>query len=188
VTGFDHPAARAPLGNERLLGDLTAACADMPSQPVGSDQLADFAVVIRPVQAEALGSFALRLRALDRDRVQGALQQLVIVAVRAGVIEPDRNPSGVGEDRALRSLLALSVGFGPVYGPPVPWSSRRQPRGTTSRSRPARRTPTAPGARSRGTPRPRAPERLSSRAGPFIRPRVQTRGSLRTREYPENRT
>ena len=59
-----------------------------------------------------------RLGALDRDRVQRTLQELVVVAVRALVIESDRDPRAVCEDRAFRPLLALSVGFGPVLGPP----------------------------------------------------------------------
>jgi hypothetical protein len=32
--------------------------------------------------------------------------------------EPDRDARALGEDRALGPLLALSVGFGPVAGPP----------------------------------------------------------------------
>ena len=51
-------------------------------------------------------------------RVERVLQQLLVVAVGAVVREPDRDPRGLGEDRALRPLLALSVGFGPVFGPP----------------------------------------------------------------------
>src|SRR5438270_6416374 len=115
---LDDPPSRAPTGNNRLVGDLLAASADMRRQPIAGEQLADFAVVIRPVKAQALGSCALRCGALDRDRVKRALQQLVIVAVRAGVIEPDRDACGLREYRALRPLLALSVGFGPVSGPP----------------------------------------------------------------------
>jgi hypothetical protein len=118
VAGLDHPAACAPSGDECLLGDLLAASTDVPGQPIVGQELAYFAVVIGPVQTQALRSFALRLRALDRDRVKRALQQFVIVAVRAGVIEPDRDPCRVREDGALRPLLALSVGFGPVFGPP----------------------------------------------------------------------
>jgi hypothetical protein len=71
----------------------------MSGQPVPGDQFANFAVVVGPVQARALGAFAFRFGALDRDRVQRALQQLVIVAARAGMIEPDRDPCGVREDR-----------------------------------------------------------------------------------------
>jgi len=73
--------------------------------PIVAQQLTDFAVVVGPVQAQALRSFALRLGTLDRDRVKRCLQQLVIVAVRAGVIEPDRDPCGVREDRAFRPLI-----------------------------------------------------------------------------------
>ena len=52
-------------------------------------------------------------------------------------------------------FLLYQSGSGLSSGrPTVPWSSPRQRRATTSRSRPPRRTPTAPAARSRGTPRP----------------------------------
>jgi len=85
---------------------------------VVADQLTDGGVVIRLVQADALRLLWGRLRALDRDRVERALQQLVVVAVRAVVIEPDRDARALCEDRALRPPLALSVGFGPVFAPP----------------------------------------------------------------------
>src|SRR5271170_6519223 len=118
VAGLDDPAACFPLGVLRLLLDLLAACADVRRELVVADQLADFGVVIGLVQADALRLLGRRLRALDRDRVQRPLQQLVVVAVRAVVIEPDRDPRSLGEDRALRPPLALSVGFGPVLEPP----------------------------------------------------------------------
>src|SRR6266545_4390132 len=59
-----------------------------------------------------------RLGPLDRDRVERALQQLVVVAVGALVLEPDRDSLAFAEDRPLRPFLALSVGLGPVFGPP----------------------------------------------------------------------
>ena len=40
------------------------------------------------------------------------------MAVGAVVREPDRDARTVGEDRAFRPFLALSVGFGPVASPP----------------------------------------------------------------------
>jgi hypothetical protein len=118
MAGLDDPAPGAPAGSENLLGDLLAAGADVRRQLIVSDQVADFGVVVGLVQAEALRLLRGWFGTLDRDRVQRALQQLVVVAVRAVVIEPDRDPRRVGEDRAFRPLLALSVGFGPVFGPP----------------------------------------------------------------------
>jgi hypothetical protein len=97
---------------------LLAACADVWGEVVVLDQLADLGVVICPVQADALRLLYGRLWPLDRDRVERALQQLVVVAVRAVVIEPDRDPRALRENRTLRPPLALSVGFGPVFGPP----------------------------------------------------------------------
>jgi len=87
-------------------------------QLIPGDEVADLAVVVGAVQADALRLLGRGVRSLDRDRVERVLQELVIVAVRAVVREPDRDPCRVGEDRALRPLLARSVGFGPVFGPP----------------------------------------------------------------------
>jgi hypothetical protein len=118
VAGLDDPASGAPAGSADLLGDLLAAGADVRRELVGSDEVADFAVVVGPVEAEALRRFRGWLWALDRDRVERALQELVIVAVGALVVEPDRDAAALREDRSLRPFLALSVGFGPVFGPP----------------------------------------------------------------------
>ena len=115
---LDDPAAGFPLGVVGLLLDLLAACAYVRRELVINDQLTDFGVVIRLVQADALRVLRGRFGPLDRDRVERALQQLVIVAVRAVVIEPDRDPRTLREDRTLRPPLARSVGFGPVLGPP----------------------------------------------------------------------
>ena len=89
---FDDPASGAPAGCADLLGDLFAARTDVWRQLVVADQLADFGVVVGLVQADALRLLRGRLGTLDRDRVQRALQQLVVVAVRALMIEPDRDP------------------------------------------------------------------------------------------------
>ena len=118
VARFDDPAPGAPAGGADLLSDLLAARTDVRRQLVVADQLADLGVVVGLVQADALRRSGVGLGSLDRDRVQRALQELVIVAVRAVVIEPDRDPRALAEDRAFRPLLALSVGFGPVFGPP----------------------------------------------------------------------
>jgi hypothetical protein len=105
-------------GSADLLGDLLTARADVRGEVVVLDQLAGLLVVICLVQADALRLLYGRLGTLDRDRVERALQQLVIVAVRTVVIEPARDPRGLAENRTLRPPLALSVGFGPVFGPP----------------------------------------------------------------------
>ena len=118
VAGLDDPAACFPLGVVGLEVDLLAARADVRRELVVADQLADLSVVICLVQTDALRLLRGRFGARDRDRVERALQQLVVVAVRAVVIEPDRDPRSLGEDRALRPPLALSVGFGPVLEPP----------------------------------------------------------------------
>ena len=40
------------------------------------------------------------------------------MAVGAVVRQPDRDPRSLAENRTFRPFLALSVGFGPVFGPP----------------------------------------------------------------------
>ena len=101
-----------------LIAGVLAASADVRCQPKLSEQVADFLVVVGLVQTRALGRALGRLGPIDRDRLERLLQQLVVVAVRAVVRDPDRDTSRLGDDRALGPLLALSVGFGPVLGPP----------------------------------------------------------------------
>jgi hypothetical protein len=118
VGRLDDPAASFPAGNANLFGDLLAPRADVRCELVVSDELACLFIVVGLVQADALGLLDGRLGTLDRDRVERAFQQLMVVAVRAVVIEPDRDPRALGENRTLRPPLALSVGFGPVFRPP----------------------------------------------------------------------
>jgi hypothetical protein len=89
VAGLDHPAPGAPPRSANLLTDLLTTGADVRRQITGGDGVADFLVVVSLVQADALRLLRGRFGTLDRDLVQRALQQLVIVAVRAVVIEPD---------------------------------------------------------------------------------------------------
>lgn len=98
VARLDDPAACFPLGVLCLQLDLLAACADVRRERVGTDQLTDLSVVICPIQADALRLLRGRFGPLDRDRVKRALQQLVVVAVRGVVIEPDRDPRALRED------------------------------------------------------------------------------------------
>jgi hypothetical protein len=102
VAGLNDPAAGFPLGVVGLLGDLLAASADVRRQPVGGDGVADFLIVVSLIETDALRLFRGRLGPLDRDRVQRAFQELMVVAVRAVVIEPDRDARTLREDRALR--------------------------------------------------------------------------------------
>jgi hypothetical protein len=115
---FDDPAAGLPVGVAGLEVDLFAAGADVRRELVVVDDDAAVGVVERLVQAQPLRRFPGRLRTLDRDRVEGGLQEEVIVAVGALVVEPDRDALRLGEDRSLRPFFALSVGFAPVFAPP----------------------------------------------------------------------
>ena len=118
MAGFDDPAAGAPAGAARLVVDLFAAAADVRGEPVLVDEFARVGVVVGAVEGDSLRLLRGRFGPGDRDRVERALQQLVVVAVGALVLEPDRDSLAFAEDRPLRPLLALSVGFGPVFGPP----------------------------------------------------------------------
>lgn len=115
---LDDPAPGFPAGSAYLLSDLFAACADVRREVVIRDGVAGILVVVGPVQADALRSLRGRFWSFDRDRVQRVFQEQMVVAVRAVVIEPDRDPRTLREDRTLRPPLARSVGFGPVLGPP----------------------------------------------------------------------
>ena len=98
--------------------DLLAASADVWCESAVLEQVADDGEVVGLVQTEALGIVLARVGALDRDRVERPLQQEVVVAVGAVVVESDRDSGSIREERALRPPLALSVGLGPVLGPP----------------------------------------------------------------------
>jgi hypothetical protein len=98
VARFDDPTSGAPAGSPDLLGDLFAAGADVRGQFIVGDEVTDFGVVVGPVKAEALRRFGCRLGTLDRDRVERALQEEVVVAVGALVLEPDRDSLRLGED------------------------------------------------------------------------------------------
>jgi hypothetical protein len=118
VGGLDDPAAGAPAWGADLVGDLFAAGADVRRELVRADEVADVCVVVGPVEAEALGSLRSRRRPLDRDRVERVLQEEVVVAVGALVLESDRDALRLDQDGSFRPFLARSVGFGPVFAPP----------------------------------------------------------------------
>jgi hypothetical protein len=118
VTGLDDPPSRSPVRVAPLEVDLLAASADVWRELAVFEQFADDGEVVALVQAETLGVGLGWFWTLDRDRVERLLQQLVVVAVRAVVSEPDRDTTRLDEERTLRPPLALSVGLGPVFGPP----------------------------------------------------------------------
>ena len=118
VGRFDDPASGAPARDVELVGDLFAAGTDVRRERVVDDELVALAVVVGLVKAEALWRLGSRLWPLDRDRVERRLQELVVVAVGAVVCQPDRDPCSLAENRTFRPFFALSVGFGPVFGPP----------------------------------------------------------------------
>lgn len=115
---LDDPAASAVVGLAPDRLGLLPERADVGGEAELAHQLKDDRVVVALVEAEPLWALLGRPRALDRDRLDGGPEQLEVVAVGAIVGYPERDAAAVGEERALRPLFALSVGFGPVFSPP----------------------------------------------------------------------
>lgn len=118
VGAFDDPAPSAVVGLSPDRLGLLPERADVGGEAELVHQLVDGRVVVALVQAEPLRASICRVRPLDRDRLDGCPEQLLVVAVGAVVGYPERDAAGVGEERALRPFFALSVGFGPVFSPP----------------------------------------------------------------------
>jgi len=81
-------------------------------------ELAHLAVVVALVQAEGVRLGGGRVRSLDQDLCERRAEELEVVDVGTRDLEPDRDAAAFAEERALRPLLALSVGLGPVSAPP----------------------------------------------------------------------
>ena len=118
VGGLDDPAPGTPAGSAQLELDLLAAAADVRRKPVVGEQLATLSVVVAGIEAEALRCLPCGFRPPDGSRVEGGLQQGVVVAVGARALETDGYAGGLGKDRSLRPFLPRSVGLGPVLAPP----------------------------------------------------------------------
>lgn len=118
VGALDHPAPRAEAGLalERLR--LLAAGADVAGEGELGRELVHLGVVVALVQAEALGRGFGGVRSLDHDLFECRAEELEVVDVGARDLEPERDAAAFAEERALRPLLARSVGFGPVLAPP----------------------------------------------------------------------
>ena len=112
------PAAGAEVGilPERFL--LLAAGADVRGEAELVGERVHLRVVVALVQAEARPRPLRGVRSLDQDAFEGRAEELEVVDVRAGDLEPDREARTVADDRSFRPLFALSVGFGPVAAPP----------------------------------------------------------------------
>ena len=118
VGAFDDPAASAEAGFLLELLRFFAAAADVGGEAELREQLAHLAVVVGLVEADSLRLFGRGLRPLDRDRLERDAGELVVVQVRAGVLDPDRDPFPFGEEASFRPLFARSVGLGPVFARP----------------------------------------------------------------------
>ena len=118
MAGLGDPPSGAPSGDAQLVLDLLSPRADVRDEPAVADEPPRPSVIVALVEAEALRLLGARLRPRYRDGVEGTLEEQVVVAVGPFVGEADGRPGALGEDRALRPLVALSVGLGPVFGPP----------------------------------------------------------------------
>ncbi len=115
---LDDPAAGAEAGIllDRLC--LLAAGADVGAEAELGEELVDLAIVVALVEAEAGRRGLGGVRPLDQDLFECRAEELEVVDVGARDLEPERDAAAFAEERALRPLLALSVGFGPVAAPP----------------------------------------------------------------------
>src|SRR5438876_8496401 len=118
MRALDDPAAGAETSVtlERLL--LFTAGADVAGEAEFGDQLVHLWVLVALVQTQAVPALLADVRPLDHDALERRAQQLEVVHVRARDLEPDRDAAAFADKRALRPLLALSVGLGPVAAPP----------------------------------------------------------------------
>jgi hypothetical protein len=62
----------------------------MGGEPIGGHQFTSLFVVVALVQAETLGSLRGGPRPLDRDGIEGVLEELMVVTVGAFVGQADR--------------------------------------------------------------------------------------------------
>ena len=118
VGAFDDPAAGAEAGFLLDRFGFFAAAADVGGEAELREQLAHLAVVVGLVEADSLRLLGRGLGPLDRDRGEREAGELVVVQVRAGVLDPDRDPFPFAEEAPFRPLFARSVGFGPVFARP----------------------------------------------------------------------
>lgn len=98
MTGLDDPPACSPVRVAGFEIDLLATRADVWCETAVFEQLADDGEVIALVQAKTLRVGLGWLGTLDWDRVERLLQELVIVAVRAVVSDPERDATCLDEE------------------------------------------------------------------------------------------
>ncbi len=115
---LDDPAAGAEAGLLLECPLLLAARADVGAEAELGGQFVHLAVVVALVQAETLGLGLGRVQSFDQDLFERRAEELEVVDVSARELEPERDAAAFAEERALRPLLARSVGLGPVWAPP----------------------------------------------------------------------
>ncbi len=118
VGALDHPAAGAEVGVVLDCFLLFAARTDVRVEVEFVGERVNLGVVVTLVQAEARARALLGVRSLDQDAFERRAEELEVVDVGAGDLEPDREATAVADDGSLRPFFALSVGLGPVAAPP----------------------------------------------------------------------
>ncbi len=100
--------------------------------------------VVAFVETDVLLLAAGRLRAFDRSAVEGRLQELDVMRVRAAYLNAQRNAASVGEHRPLDSQFATICRVFPGFfpHPEATLSSLRPHSASSTRCLLARRTPT----------------------------------------------
>ena len=110
---LDHPAAGAEAGFALERSRFFTARADVGAEAERVGEFVDLGVVVALVQAKPMGPLG-GVRPVDHDLFECRAEELEVVDVGTRDLEPDRDAAAFAEERALRPLLALSVGLGPV--------------------------------------------------------------------------
>jgi hypothetical protein len=163
VSGLDDPAPGAPGSVADLRRQLLAAGADVRLEALRNRQLADVVVVVAASQAQALRRGVGGAIGVDASVASSSFMSWRLAPSCAS---PIGTPAASVRTERFAPLWLYRWDSARSRRPrAAPWSSRHRRPETTSRCRPARRTPTAPatkaellrtiwGFRSMGSPRP----------------------------------
>ena len=114
VGTLDDPAVCAEAGLVQDRRSLLAAGADVGGESKLGAELVHLGIVVALVETESVRLAGSSVRPLDQDARERRAEELEVVDVRPGELEPDRDAAAFADDGSLRPLFALSVGFGPV--------------------------------------------------------------------------
>ena len=101
---LDDPAAGAKAGFALDQLCLLSARANVGAEAELVGELVDLPVVVALVEAEALRPCRGGVRSFNQDLFERRAEELKVVDVRAGDLEPERDAAAFAEERALRPL------------------------------------------------------------------------------------